>query len=61
MWRYIATMEFSDYLLWKAGAIVAAAFVWGLYCGLTGRPLGRAQSDSQVAQDQRSAEGPAKR
>lgn len=32
-------MEFSDYLLWKAGLMVLAAFVWGVYCGFTGRPM----------------------
>ncbi len=53
-------MEFTDYMLWKALAIVAAAFVWGLYCGLTGRPLGRERPDNQAAQDQGSVEGPAK-
>ena len=38
-WGFIAGMEFTDYMLWKAGAMVLAAFVWGVYCGLTGREL----------------------
>lgn len=33
-------MEMSEFMLWKAGVMVALAFVWGLYCGITGRPLG---------------------
>lgn len=41
-------MEFTDYLLWKAGILIAAAFVWGIYCGVTNRPLGRVQHDSQT-------------
>jgi hypothetical protein len=32
-------MEFTDYMLWKAIAILIAAFAWGVYCGFTGRPL----------------------
>ena len=42
-------MEFTDYLLWKAGILIAGAFVWGIYCGVTNRPLGRAQNDTQAA------------
>lgn len=30
-------MEFTDFMLWKAGAIVAAAFIYGAIMGLTGR------------------------
>jgi hypothetical protein len=48
-------MEFTDFILWKAGAIVAAAFVWGLFCGITGRPLGREPSDSQAGLAQGSS------
>lgn len=31
--------DYETYLLWKAGAVLVAAFVWGLFCGLTGRQL----------------------
>lgn len=54
-------MEFTDFMLWKAGAIVAAAFVWGLFCGITGRPLGRERRDSQTEQDQGSSKDAASR
>ena len=29
-------MEFTDYMLWKAIAIVVAAFIWGVWQGLRG-------------------------
>lgn len=29
-------MEFTDYMLWKAGAILIAAFVYGVWRGLSG-------------------------
>lgn len=41
-------MEFTDYMLWKAAILVFAAFCWGIYCGLTGRPLGLEQRDNQT-------------
>lgn len=43
-------MEISEFMLWKAGVMVALAFIWGIYCGVTGRPLGREQSDSQAVE-----------
>ena len=51
---YSSRVEFTDYMLWKAGAIVAAAFVWGLYRGFTGRSEHSERPDSQAAQDQNS-------
>jgi hypothetical protein len=51
-------MEFTDYMLWKAGALVLAAFVWGIFCELTGRPLGGEPSDSQTAATQEKLEKP---
>lgn len=33
------SMDYTDWLLLKAGALALAAFVWGVYCGATGRPL----------------------
>jgi hypothetical protein len=40
-------MEFTDFLIIKFIVIVAAAFVWGIYCGVTGRPLWPEQHDTQ--------------
>jgi len=50
-------MDYIEFKLWNAGLLVFAAFVWGLYCGLTGRhlngrPLEEAQPDSREAQGQ---------
>ena len=33
-------MDFVGFLWLKFWVLVALAFVWGLYCGFTGRPLG---------------------
>lgn len=44
-------MQYSDYLWIKLGVFVLLAFLWGLYCGITGRPLGRGKSESQEEQD----------
>jgi hypothetical protein len=30
-------MEFTDYMLWKAVAIVVAAAIYGFWLGITGR------------------------
>ena len=43
-------MSYLELKLWGAGAFVLAAFVWGLCCGLTGRPLGRERPDIRTAQ-----------
>ena len=32
-------MEFTDFLLLKAAALVFLAFCFGAYCGFTGRPM----------------------
>jgi hypothetical protein len=32
-------MEISDYMLWKALGLCVLVFVWGVYCGATGRSL----------------------
>lgn len=29
-------LEFTDYMLWKAGLIVLAAFIYGIWLGLHG-------------------------
>jgi hypothetical protein len=39
-------MEISEFMIWKALVMVALAFIWGIYCGFTGRPLGREPRDS---------------
>jgi hypothetical protein len=44
-------MDYIEFKLWKAGLLIFAAFVWGLYCGITGRPLGPVQRDNQIAPD----------
>lgn len=47
-------MDYLDYMLWKLAGMAFLAFCWGLYCGITGRPLGREQRDSQAAERQGS-------
>jgi hypothetical protein len=32
-------VDYIDFVLIKAGALVFLAFVWGLFCGFTGRQL----------------------
>ena len=55
-------MTFTDYMFLKLALFTIAAFVWGLYCGLTGRdmatgqPPGRAPPDSQAGPGQGSQE-----
>jgi hypothetical protein len=49
-------MDYIDFMLWKAGALVFAAFCWGLYCGwkgleLSGRPQQPGQSSADTAED----------
>ena len=41
-----ARMTHIEYVLWKALALVVLAFIWGIYCGVTGRPLGQGRPDS---------------
>lgn len=33
------TGPMPEWMIWKALALVFAAFCWGVYCGFTGRPL----------------------
>lgn len=40
-------MDYTDYLIVKFIVLVVGAFVWGIYCGVTGRPLGPGPRDSQ--------------
>ena len=32
-------MEYLDYMLWKLAGMALLAFVWGVFCGITGRNL----------------------
>jgi hypothetical protein len=54
-------MSHIDYLLWKALGLVFLAFCWGVYCGITGRPLGPEPRDNQAGQDQDSTKDAASR
>jgi hypothetical protein len=40
-------MDYVEFLIWKAIVLTIAAFIWGLYCGVTGRPLSMAPRDTQ--------------
>lgn len=51
---YCLRMEFSDYMLWKALALVALAFLWGIYCGWTGREL-NGQKPQQAPREEGTA------
>ena len=53
---YSGGMEFTTFLLWKAGLLVLAAFIWGIFCGITNRPLGRARRDNLPAQSNQNAD-----
>lgn len=50
-------MDFLDYMWAKLAFFVIAAFVWGIYCGVTGRPLGGAPRDSQAGEAQGRSKG----
>ena len=39
-------MDFTAYVVIKAVVLIVAAFIWGLYCGFTGRPLWTERHDS---------------
>lgn len=41
-------MDYTDYLIVKFIVLVVAAFAWGVYCGITGRPLGPGPSDKST-------------
>lgn len=53
--------DYMTFVLWKAGVLCVLAFVWGVYCGATGRPLGREQTADQDARAARDALNPADR
>lgn len=40
-WCYLLgwAMDYLDYMLAKAAVMIALAFVWGVFCGFTGRNL----------------------
>lgn len=44
-------MEFLDYMLLKLCVFGFAAFCWGVYCGITGYPLGGAQREDHQAKE----------
>lgn len=55
--HYTAAM--TDFMIWKLIALVALAFLWGLYCGITGRPTGRERSDKPAERpDQTTIDAP---
>jgi len=35
----LRVMDYIEFKFWKLGALILAAFVWGIFCGVTGRPL----------------------
>ena len=53
-------MDYTDFLLLKLALFTVAAFVWGLWRGLNGQPLGRVPYDNQAAQHRNSQEDAAK-
>ena len=48
-------MDYMDWVMWKFIALCAAAFGWGIYCGVTGRPLGSASHEDQTAASDQAA------
>lgn len=48
-------MEYSDYQIWKAVALVVAAFVYGIWRGFTGRPLGQERRDTDSGPEDQAA------
>ena len=47
--NYGAFMEFTDFMLWKAGALVVLAGIYGFYQGFTDR--NREEDRSEAAKD----------
>lgn len=45
------SMDYTEYLIAKAGLIVLAAFAWGLFCGLTGRSMRPGRRDKHPAKE----------
>lgn len=42
-------MDYLDYMLAKAAVMIVLAFVWGVFCGFTGRNLrGQRQGQSEA-------------
>jgi hypothetical protein len=40
------TVDYVDFLFWKLIVICVLAFVWGVYCGATGRSLAGGRSET---------------
>lgn len=43
-------MDFIEFKMWKLGALAGVAFLWGIYCGFTGRDLTVEQPDTPPSQ-----------
>jgi len=43
-------MSYTEWLIYKLIGMVVLAFIWGIFCGVTGRPLWRARSDKEAGQ-----------
>jgi hypothetical protein len=41
----MGSVDYTDFLIAKLIVIAVGAFVWGVYCGVTGRPLWQEQPD----------------
>ena len=50
-------MDLTDYMLWKLAVLTVLAFVWGMFCGLTGRSLSGEKLDREEGQAHREQEG----
>ncbi len=51
-------MDYSDWLWLKLVLFFALAFAWGIYCGVTGRPLGLEESERHTESGRSEAEAP---
>ncbi len=49
--RHGGFLEYIDYMLWKALALVFLAFCWGLYRGFIDRPLGVERREQEKLKD----------
>lgn len=58
---YGARMDYTDWMWLKFFAIVGAAFVWGIWRGFIGKPLGREPTDTESAQAQADPEASERR
>jgi hypothetical protein len=43
----IRAMDYIEFKFWKLLGFVALALLWGIYCGATGRQLGRERRDKE--------------